>query len=123
VNLSEQVRCFIGKFIPTLGHLEVLLLCRSQPTELWTAERVDAHLRTSVNWARERLESLRDHGLLEVDRRQPRAFRMAHLTQDTRSTVEMLAEEYRVRRVAVISEIYAVSRNSPGHEGGRGGCS
>jgi hypothetical protein len=107
-GLSEGVRRFIATYIPTVGHLEVLLLCHGQPNHAWSAKEVDAHLRSSVTWASERLEHLRAHGLLvEADPLADDGFRLAALPGPAKSDLDALAEAYRIRRVAVISEIYA----------------
>ncbi len=92
--------------VASVGHLEVLLLFQVEPTRTWSAEQVNVQLRTSLSWAEERLRDLLTRGMLEIDEN-GRTFRLARLDASMQADLEALAVAYRVRRVAVISEIYA----------------
>ena len=80
---------------------------------------MDAELRTSVRWARDRLEDLEESGLLEEKSGAPPSFHPI-LTPETMANVEALAQAYRIKRVSVVSEIYASGPRDPrGRKDGR----
>lgn len=100
-DIPEDVRRLVGERLPSVSHVEILLLLRALPDKAWTAEEVARAQTTRVPAAVGFLEHLHEAGLVsrEDDRYRYAAQRAA--------TVDALADCYTSRRHAVVSLIFA----------------
>jgi hypothetical protein len=64
-RVSERVRVFLREHVPEFEQLEVLLLAVRERDREWTAEEAALRLGLPADVAREALEHLREHGLLD----------------------------------------------------------
>lgn len=105
---SELVQ-FIRQYIPSVEHLEVLLLVSALPDRSWTVEAIDQVIQSSVLAVTERVRELCAQGLL-VEQKQdggPVRYQFQPNSEELRRLVAELATTYRERRVRVIEAIYA----------------
>jgi hypothetical protein len=64
-NIPDEVRRFLLGAIPSVPHLEALLLLRAEPAEGWTQGRLARRLYIDDASAGRLLQDLRDAGLLQ----------------------------------------------------------
>ena len=64
-HIPDDVRRFLLGAIPSVPHLEALLLVRAEPGEPWTAARLARRLYVDENGAARLLRDLDDAGLLQ----------------------------------------------------------
>jgi hypothetical protein len=103
--IPESVARFLAAHVRSLEQLEILLLLAASPERVWTADSVNAVVRSSAASAAERLAELRALGLLAVD--DSKAYRYAPPNRDVSAAVEELAHFYKERRVKIVEMIYA----------------
>ena len=103
----EDVRRFLLAHINSVEQLEVLLLLRGAPDQVWTATAVGQALYTSAAAAVKRLTDLAAGGLVTVLPGDDPGYRFSPADDSRRDMVDRLAEAYSQRRVAVISLIYS----------------
>jgi hypothetical protein len=102
---------FIRRYVDSIEYLEVLLLLRQSPERSWTAEMLDAQIRSNPESIRRRLDQMLAHGL--VVRGADRAgYEYRPATAELDQRVQELSGLYRERRVAVIEHVFA-ERPSP----------
>ena len=65
VSLPDEVHRFLLESIPTVPHLETLLLLWREPLRAWPTEVIAARLYVVPETARQLLDELRDSALLE----------------------------------------------------------
>lgn len=99
---------FINSYIPTVEHLEVLLLLSSSPEHWWTTRAVNDLLRSSETSIEARLEELSGHGLLQksAPANDPHTYQF-NSAGESDVLVSRLRTAYKERRVRVIETIYA----------------
>ena len=103
-GLPFNVVEFVHKSIPSLAHLEILLLLRTEPTRTWTAEQVNAELRTSIHSAQMGLKDLYAQALLVTENG---AYRYAPMDFSMGAAVSELAGLYATHRVRVIESVFS----------------
>jgi hypothetical protein len=100
--LSLPARIVILDHVPSVGHLQVLLLVHGQKDRLWSANVVQDHLRIGVDTATECLGYFERRGFLcraaDGFRYQP--------TLGQQSAVAELADAYRHHPLSVIDLIF-----------------
>jgi hypothetical protein len=107
-GVPEPVRQFLLDHVGSVEQLEVLLLLRSAPDRVWSAEEVNRELGSSVSSIRDRLALLASQGFLSSREEEGRVlYRFDPGTQATRDLIDALATVYRERRLTVIDLIYA----------------
>jgi hypothetical protein len=103
----ELVR-FINSYLPTVEHLEILLLLNGSSEHCWTVRALNDLLRSSETSIRACLEELSDHGLLEKasgpEGAEAYQFRV---NPEADGLVNRLRSAYKERRVRVIETIYS----------------
>jgi hypothetical protein len=102
--LPPRVQRFLQTHIESIEKLEVLLLLRQQPARAWTAAGVAQELRIMEASAQGRLEDLSGRGLLAYEGTD--RFRYEPHSSDAQAVNE-LAATYALRRVSVVSFIFA----------------
>ncbi len=109
--ISENIRRFLLHCIPSVPHLEALLLLSgSYPTtEAWHATTVAARLYLPDRNAAEVLAELTENGLLECVDTEQRIYRYAPRDQDIALTVRQLADVYAKRLIEVTKMIHSTT--------------
>jgi hypothetical protein len=110
--IPPAVRQFLTAHIPTVAHLEALLLIRAAPDEAWTVERIAQRLYVQPAQAASILAALEAHGLLEYHGEHGRMYCYKAQTHDLRAAVDLVAQTYRERLVPVTHFIHAQDRSS-----------
>ena len=103
----EEVQRFLLENINAVEQLEVLLLLRADPGKEWTAADVGQGIYTSPAAAVMRLQDLAGRGLLAVAAGPDPRYRYRPADSARARLVDLVAETYRERRVAVITLIYS----------------
>lgn len=105
-DMPAAVRELIQQHIDSVEQLEVLLLLHDQPDRDWSAAEVSGELRTNERSTATRLADLTARGLV-AEGATRELYRYAPRTHDLNAAVGGLAREYAVRRVSVITLIFA----------------
>ena len=110
LNRFKETRDFVNQYIPSVAHVEVLLLLAANEEVEWSVvEQISDELRSGQKLVADVLEHLRDAGLVGTDLTAPhkeKRYRFAPQSADLRRQVETLATEYQARRHSVVSLIY-----------------
>jgi predicted ArsR family transcriptional regulator len=99
------VKRLVRDCIDSVEQLEMLLFLRAEAEKDWTADELAGSLYIQAASARNRLESLRDEGLVAASPDKPPRYRYAPKAPGLSSAVDALADAYKVRRVGVINLI------------------
>lgn len=102
-GIPEDVRRFLLQCIDSVEQLEVLLLLHRLPGSARSVEAVAQELYSNPGSIARRMAGLHASGLLATD--DSSSYRYQPKTPALDSTVKLLAETYRQRRVAVITVI------------------
>jgi hypothetical protein len=105
-EIPANVRELILQHIDSVEQLEVLLLLHDHGDRDWSAEDVSGELRTNTQSTAMRLADLTARGLVAEGATRD-VYRYSPRTHDVNAAVEGLAREYSVRRVSVITLIFA----------------
>jgi len=105
--LDTELDNFIRRHVPSVEHLEVLLLVSSSPEHWWTARAVNDLLRSNESAIRWRLKELSEGGVLD---KAQESYRLKE-GPELRGQVERLRTAYKNFRVRVIETIYAARRS------------
>lgn len=105
-EIPVAVRELIQQHIDSVEQLEVLLLLHDQPGRDWSAAEVSEELRTNEQSTATRLADLTARGLVAEGAARG-VYRYAPRTHHLDAAVDGLAREYAVRRVSVITLIFA----------------
>lgn len=105
VDISENVRQFIFSYIDSVEQLEVLLLLRSRPGEIFTARKVAEEMRSTDASVSIRLSSLVNAGMIEGDSTQ--GFKYLPKNEELTQVLTDLSEAYRVLRHRVLELIFS----------------
>lgn len=101
-GIDEAIRSFLQEHIRSYEDLEALLLLRAR-SSTWEASAVAEALNLSEEVARETLEHLRRRGLSSApEHARPRRYGYQPATAGLAQAVDMLAQAYEERRVAVM---------------------
>jgi predicted ArsR family transcriptional regulator len=104
--LPESVRKFIVRHIHTLEQLDILLLLLENP-RAWSDQEIAAALRTAPESARARLSRLHGDGLVAISPDAAPKYLYKPRTEALDREARALAQCYREKRVAVITQIFA----------------
>jgi len=106
-GIPGEVRQLIARHVPTMEHVEVLLLLARAPEQWRTVEEIRGELRLPPTALPARtVAALEVSGLVESDARTPVAYRYAPSTAALRRAVELLAIAYNERPVTLVRLIY-----------------
>lgn len=103
----ETVREFIGRYLPSIDHLDALLLLSRDEARTWTSEEAAAALHYPPLSCEKVLTDLVRFGLAEITGNE---FRYGPATDTLRSAVSQLEDLNRKQPVSLVREIY---RQSP----------
>ena len=104
-GITNQVKQFLNDRISSVGQLEMLLLLQTNPKQKWTVAEIARNLRTETGGTQPQLEILVQSGLLNKD--DSGAYFYAPANDELHAAAVALAQAYLVRRVTVISLIFA----------------
>lgn len=108
-KLDQDLISFLESRVPTVEHLEVLLLVSSSPEHWWTVRAVNDLLRSREESIGSRLKELCEQGLLD---KEPNAetYRLKE-DPDLIDLMQRLRAAYKTFRVRVVEIIYAPKRS------------
>lgn len=108
-KLDQDLISFLETRVPTVEHLEVLLLVSSSPEHWWTVRAVNDLLRSREESIRSRMKELSEQGLLDKE-----ASEESYRLKEDPSLIDLLQRlrnAYKTFRVRVIEMIYAPKRS------------
>jgi hypothetical protein len=114
-GIPPGVRRFIAAELPSLAHLEILLLLQARPAEWWSAARTGAELSMPAEVALTRLEQMCSRGLLEVRTADDLFFRYAPLRPELAEAARAFADVYADRRQDILELVFS-KRLGPARE-------
>jgi hypothetical protein len=103
-EFSSEFQTFINKHINSVEQIEVLLILHANPGRVWTVDEISAIMRSSPQSIRSRLEGLAAHKLSAAV--PDEGYRYAAGGR-LHAMVEVLAEEYGLRRFSVIELVFS----------------
>lgn len=109
VVISAQVHSFIFRYIDSVEQLEVLLLLSSDSTQVWSAEALSKHLRSSRTSVDQRLELLCNEGLVVCVNG---SFQFAPTESSLVEIVEQVANVYKTHRHRLFELIFSPSKKA-----------
>ena len=109
--IPEDVKKFIAEKINSVEQLEVLLLLRAAPDQVWNASTVSEAIYSSDAAAALRLADLQAAGLLNRIEVAPPTYRYGPVSAAVDALIARLVDVYHERRVAVITLIYSRPRD------------
>lgn len=113
-SISPEIRRFILGRIPSVPHLEALLLLRNELHD-WTAESVAERLYVSEKVATVLLGELVGGAMLEVSAEDPRRYRYQPRTDALRQLLDELAATYAAHLVEVTQMIHSKTDRKAQH--------
>ena len=107
--IPEDIRRFVLTSIPSVPHLEALLLLRAAEPAFWQAARLSERLYISDKLAQSLLTDLCRSGMVEPrdESQQAVAYRYQPTTAELRATIDSLAELYARQLVEVTHLIHS----------------
>src|SRR5688500_6453885 len=99
----EAVREFIARFLPSIDHLDALLLLAQDESRTWTSREAAGALHCAAPGCQKALADLLRFGLAELE---VNAYRYRPATDNLRAAVARLESMNRERPVSLIREIY-----------------
>lgn len=108
-KLDRELISFLESRVPTVEHLEVLLLVSSSPEHWWTVRAVNDLLRSREESIGSRLKELCEQGLLDKEP-DGESYRLKE-EPALNDLMQQLRAAYKTFRVRVIEIIYAPKRS------------
>lgn len=105
-DISEEVRRFVLVSIPSVPHLEALLLLRANSDEDWNSAKLAHRLYLSPKQAEPILQDLADAGLVVRGTMGPDSYRYDETTE-LEQTISSLAHSYASRLIEVTNLIHS----------------
>ena len=102
--LTAELKRFIAGYIPSLEHLEILLLMAAPPARQWTVASVYDVIKSSDTGVQKALDELAEMKLVA---REGANYRYAPASPEIAKLVADLGEAYRTRRIRVVEIIYS----------------
>lgn len=106
-TIPPDVRSFIQSSIPTVGHMEALLLALEAPGTSWSIPELAKRLYVTEVQAEGFLRDLTGSGLLHADSASPERWRYAPATPELDDVATRAGRTYRQRLVAVTNLIHS----------------
>ena len=105
LEVTEEVRLFIGRYIGSLDQLEVLLLVSALPDRDWSVDAVYQVVKSNPAVVAQRLEEFVAAGLLT--RSTEPLYRYGPRTQELSRAISSLGAIYKMSRHKIIEIIYS----------------
>jgi hypothetical protein len=106
LEVTEEVRQFIGRYIGSLDQLEVLLLVSALPDREWSVDAVYQIVKSNPAIVTQRLEQFVAAGLLTASGTPP-LYRYGPRTEDLSRQISSLGAIYKMSRHKIIDVIYS----------------
>lgn len=106
-DISHDVRQFIFEHIDSVEQLEILLLLRDRPGDVWTIQAISKQMRSSESSVRQRLMSIQSSGLIKLVGTNPESYSYSPWSSEIDSVVKSLDESYRIRKHSVFELIFS----------------
>jgi hypothetical protein len=103
-GVPKEIVEFLAEHIESAVQLEVLLFMRARGSDELDAEQIARELRVSAPWTAAALAKLAASGLLIQTAER---FQFAPRSPQIEQTISLLAKEYELRRVTIISIIFS----------------
>jgi len=110
-HLAPEVLRFIGLCIPTVPHLEAMLLMWETTPQLWNAAEIAARIYVTEDTADQILKDLERCGIAELDSVRSTSFRYSTASAWT-GTLPLVAQAYRRHLSRVARYIHAQGSKS-----------
>ena len=105
-HIPVDVKQFIVSHINSIEQLEILVLL-TESKRAWSVTDLADKICTTVDSAKNRIESLKSAGLVSVSPVNPQAYVYQPRTHEVDAMVANLLKEYRERRISIINFIYS----------------
>jgi len=106
-SIPEDVRRFLLTSIPTVPHIEAMLLLRGMPNERWDTRRVGERLYVNDKLAETVLRDLCEIGVLEATWEGSPLYRYRPSSEELRRVIDRLADTYARHLVEVTNLIHS----------------
>lgn len=106
-QLGDKLLSFIAEAMPSVEQLDVLLLLHNHSDRTWNEFSVSDALRNNPDSGRAILESLNRLGLLSRSDTSHSSYQYNPRTEELGALVELLLQEYAVKKHRVIDAIYS----------------
>lgn len=106
-SIPEDIRRFILTSIPTVPHIEAMLLLRRTPNERWDTGRVGQRLYVNDKLVETVLRDLCEIGVLEATWEDSPSYRYRPSSEELRRIIDRLADTYARNLVEVTNLIYS----------------
>lgn len=106
-TIPEDIRRFILTSIPSVPHVEAMLLLRRKPNEHWDTRRVGQRLYVNDRTAATVLRDLCEIGVLEATSEHSPSYRYRPSSEELRQLVDRLADVYNRDLVEVTNLIHS----------------
>ena len=110
-GLPNDIERFVDRCMPSLGHLEALLLLMREPSRTFTADQVGKALYIAADVAGSQMADLAGFRFLIFDAT-AKSYRYGPADPANDVLIRELARLYQERRVSVISKIYSKPVNN-----------
>lgn len=110
-KIPEQVKLFIYNYIESVEILEILLFLRINTDKWSSAEQINLELKTQTSSIAKRLAILKSYRLVEEHTTDQGHFIYSPSNAEIKSTVDLLAEEYKIRRYRIYELIFSQKNN------------
>lgn len=105
--ISEKIKQFIFEQIDSVEQLEVLLLLRSHKTSSWNIDQIAQELRSSPNSVSNRIKSLSNIGLVELQADSKVHFVYKETNPEFEAILQELGELYKSRKQTILELIFS----------------
>jgi hypothetical protein len=106
-NVPREASRFVAEYITSVAQLELLLLLRTDPARIWSAENLARELRVDPSWAQAQLQTMANAGLLKCASSTNPGFQFGPAGPEVEQALTTVAQAYIVNRVSVIELIYS----------------
>ena len=105
--ISEKIKQFIFEQIDSVEQLEVLLLLRSHKSSSWNIDQIAQELRSSPNSVSNRIKSLSNIGLVELESGSQAHFVYKETNPEFEAILQELGELYKSRKQTILELIFS----------------
>jgi hypothetical protein len=111
-EIPASIRQYVFENIDSVEQLEILLFLRDQTKTWHTSETIASNLRINPKSARNRLAHLHELGLLSQSPEDTEKFIFAPRTPELTDLVQLLGEEYKIRKHRVLEIIFSPAKRA-----------
>ena len=108
-KIPKDIREFIGRYLPSVEHLEAFIVLQRNSTRSWNAAEMSAELRIPESTAADVLEELASDNFLDVKISNEILYRFNPATGSLEDLAARCADMYARQRIAIINTVTAAS--------------